>query len=48
MRAACLSAFADRVADNTCDAFYVSISKNMIIDEKRKLKAAAKTKSKRG
>ncbi|MHB9117308.1 MAG: transposase [Burkholderiales bacterium] len=42
MRAACLSAFADRVADGTCDAFYVRISKDLTVDEKRKLKAEAK------
>ena len=39
LRAACLSAFADRVADRTCDAFYVRISKNLTVDQKRKLKA---------
>lgn len=42
MRAACLSAFADRIADKTCDAFYVGIAKNLTVDEKRKLKAKAK------
>ncbi len=41
LRAACLSAFADLVEDRTCDAFYVRISKDLTVDEKRKLKAKA-------
>lgn len=42
MRAACLSAFRDRIADGTCDAFYVRIAKNLTVDEKRKRLADAK------
>lgn len=41
IRAACLSAFADRVKDGTFDAFYVRISKDLTVDRKRKLKAEA-------
>lgn len=42
MRAACLSAFRDRISDGRCDAFYVRIAKDMIIDDKRKLIRDAK------
>lgn len=36
MRAACLSAFRDRIVAGTCDAFYVRIAKDLTVDEKRK------------
>ena len=36
MRAACLSAFADRIKEHRCDAFYVSIAKHLTVDEKRR------------
>lgn len=42
MRAACLAAFQDRISAGTCDAFYVRISKDLIIDDKRKLMQEAK------
>lgn len=42
MRAACLGSFAARIKDRTADAFYVSIAKNLTVDDKRKLVAAAK------
>jgi len=35
IRAACLTAFQDRIAATTCDAFYVRINKDMTVDEKR-------------
>jgi transposase-like protein len=35
MRAACLSAFADRIKEHRCDAFYVRIAKDLTVDEKR-------------
>lgn len=41
LRSACLSAFADRVLDRTCDAFYVRIAKDLTVDQKRRLKASA-------
>ncbi len=41
MRAACLGAWADRVQDRTCDAFYVTIAKERTVDQKRNLIAAA-------
>lgn len=37
MRAACLGAFAGRIKDRRCDAFYVRIAKNLTVDEKRRL-----------
>lgn len=37
MRAACLGGWSDRIADRSCDAFYVSISKNITVDQKRRL-----------
>jgi len=37
MRAACLGAFADRILDRSVDAFYVRISKELTIDQKRVL-----------
>ena len=39
MRAACLGAWADRIMDRSCDAFYVSIAKDMTVDQKRRLAA---------
>lgn len=42
MRAACLSAFKDEIKNRTCDAFYVSISKDLTVDEKRKFKNKSK------
>ena len=35
LRAACLSAFRDEIRGRTADAFYVRISKDMTVDEKR-------------
>lgn len=35
MRAACLGAFHSEIQDRGCDAFYVKISKNMTINEKK-------------
>lgn len=42
MRAACLGGWYDRVMDRTCDAFYVSISKGVTVDNKRRLAARSK------
>jgi transposase-like protein len=42
MRAACLGGWSDRIKDRSCDAFYVSITKNMTVDQKRKLSAKSK------
>lgn len=42
MRAACLSAFADFIAADRCDVFYVRIAKELTVDQKRKLIARAK------
>ena len=42
IRGACLSAFKDEVKDKTAEAFYVSIAKDLTVDEKRKHKAEAK------
>jgi transposase-like protein len=36
IRAACLSAFHDRITDRTCDVFYVRINKALTVDEKKK------------
>lgn len=41
MRAACFGAFADRIKARTADAFYVRITKDQTVDEKRKLVAAS-------
>lgn len=41
MRAACLGAFADLIKSRACDAFYVRISKDLTVDQKRKLKKLA-------
>ena len=35
IRGACIGAFADRILEQRCEAFYVSIAKNLTIDEKR-------------
>jgi hypothetical protein len=37
IRAACLSAFADRIKAHRCDAFYVQISKGMTVDARKKI-----------
>jgi transposase-like protein len=42
IRAACLAAFKDRVIQRTVDTFYVSINKEMTVDEKRRAVADAK------
>lgn len=42
IRGACLSAFKDEVKDKSAEAFYVSIEKDLTVDQKRKLKAEAK------
>jgi transposase-like protein len=38
-RAACLSAFSDRIREGRCDAFYVHINAEATIDEKRRILA---------
>lgn len=43
IRAACLAAFHREVKVGNCDAFYVSINKELTIDQKRKARAAAKS-----
>lgn len=35
IRGACLGVFADMILENRCDAFYVSIAKELTVDEKR-------------
>lgn len=47
MRAACLGAWADRVKDRSCDAFYVSIAKSRTVDQKRKLVRDARAEVKK-
>ena len=42
MRAACLGAWADRIKEGSCDAFYVRIAKEMTVDQKRLLAAKAR------
>lgn len=42
MRAAALTAFQPRVANRSCDAFYVRIAKHLTIDEKKKALAIAR------
>lgn len=37
MRAACLGSFANRIKERSVDAFYVRITKDQTVDEKRKL-----------
>jgi hypothetical protein len=39
IRAACLSAFWIEVLEKRCDAFYVSVNKDLTINQKRRLKA---------
>jgi len=39
IRGACLSAFCDEVKEKTAEAFYVSIEKQLTVDQKRKNKA---------
>lgn len=43
MRAACLSAFHDEIRSRTADVFYVRITKDMTVDEKRHSYNDAKT-----
>jgi hypothetical protein len=38
-RGACLSTFSDRIREGRCDAFYVRINAEAIIDEKRQILA---------
>lgn len=47
MRAACLGAWANRVRDRSCDAFYVSIAKERTVDQKRRLAAEAREELKK-
>lgn len=42
IRAACLAAFKERIKERTADSFYVSINKEMTVDEKRRAVADAK------
>lgn len=42
IRAACLSAFKEEIAQRKAEAFYVRIEKELTVDEKRKFKAEAK------
>jgi hypothetical protein len=42
IRAACFSAFADRIKERTCEAFYVRIEKELVQDFKRERVEAAK------
>jgi len=42
IRAACFAAFKDRIIKRTADSFYVSINKDMTVDEKRRAVAGAK------
>lgn len=41
IRSACLSGFKQEVANHTAEAFYVSIQKELTVDQKRRLKTAA-------
>jgi hypothetical protein len=41
IRAACLSAFRNEILSRKCDAFYVSINKQMTIDERRRAQRKA-------
>lgn len=43
IRAACLAAFESEVKAGTCEAFYVRINKEMMVDEKRKAVAESRT-----
>jgi len=42
MRAACLAGFQQEIANRSCDAFYVRISKEMTVDEKRRALSASR------
>lgn len=42
IRAACLAAFQEKITSRDCDVFYVRITKNLTVDEKRKLKHQSK------
>lgn len=42
IRAACLSAFCDRIKESRCDAFYVRIKTEITIDEKRRILAESR------
>ena len=42
IRSACLSAFQEEVSQKRAEAFYVRIEKELTVDEKRRLNAAAK------
>lgn len=42
MRAACLAAFRDEIKERKADAFFVSINKDLTVDQKRARKARAK------
>ncbi len=44
IRAACLSAFCDRIKEDRCDAFYVRINDKSTIDEKRDILADSRKK----
>lgn len=44
IRAACLSAFQQKVKEKRCDAFYVRINKDLTVNEKRRLRAECKRK----
>ena len=44
IRAACLSAFCDRIKEGRCDAFYVRIKTDVTIDEKRRILAYSRRK----
>ncbi len=47
MRSACFSAFANRIKNRSVDAFFVSITKDQTVDEKRKLVNEAEKKFKK-
>lgn len=42
IRAACLAAFQKEIVNRSCDAFYVSVTKDLTVDDKRKKKAESK------
>lgn len=42
IRGACIGAFADRILEDRCEAFYVRIAKGLTVDEKRKLVGEAR------
>lgn len=44
IRAACLSAFCDRIKESRCDAFYVRIKTDITIDEKRRILADSRAR----